>query len=182
MPRRGPDDDGRSRLDLGMYGQPETKIRRLVDACVEHGLALNAQKAYALATVEHETGGTFDPVREGHYLGSRAESWRRSLVYFPFYGRGYVQITWRANYAKFSKLLGVDLVANPDLVMEPERAAWIMAYGFKHGSFTGRKMEDYITATRCDFRNARRCINALDRADHIAGLARAWLARKELLA
>ena len=167
------------------HSQPMTSsvmaaTQLIVAACREHGLMLATQQAYALATTEHETGGTFEPVREGHHLGARADRHRRSLVYYPFYGRGFVQLTWLANYQKFSKLLGVDLVRNPDLAMDPERAAWIMAYGFKHGSFTGRKMEDYITPARCDFRNARRCINGLDRAEHIAGLARSWLANKGL--
>ncbi len=158
------------------------KARRLVAAFREHGLLLAKQQAYGLATAEHETGGTFDPVREGHHLGARADRWRRSLRYYPFYGRGFIQLTWMSNYRKFSTLLGVDLVGDPDLALEPERAAWIMAYGLKHGTFTGHKLEDYITAARCDFRNARRCVNALDRADHIAGLARVWLPRMDQLA
>jgi putative chitinase len=36
-----------------------------------------------------------------------------------FIGRGLMQVTGRAAYAKFGKVLGVDLVANPDLAADP---------------------------------------------------------------
>lgn len=35
---------------------------------------------------------------------------------WAFRGRGYIQLTGRANYLKFSKFIGVDCVVNPDLV------------------------------------------------------------------
>ena len=40
-------------------------------------------------------------------------------------GRGYLQITGRANYAHFGSLIGVDLVNNPQLAEEPDVAAKI---------------------------------------------------------
>lgn len=41
-------------------------------------------------------------------------------------GRGYFQITGKYNYKKYSKLLGIDLVNNPDLALEPKVAAQIL--------------------------------------------------------
>ena len=131
------------------------------------------QQAYVLATVQHETNRTFRPVREAYWL---SEGWRqRNLRYWPFYGRGYVQITWEANYRKFSELLGVDLVRNPELSMEHENALFILVYGFKHGFFTGKKLEAYVRVGKIDFVGARRCINGRDRAKDIARLAEEWL-------
>jgi putative chitinase len=46
---------------------------------------------------------------------------------FEFRGRGYIQITGRGNYAKVGKAIGVDLVSNPDLLLEPETAAKAVA-------------------------------------------------------
>lgn len=45
---------------------------------------------------------------------------------FRFRGRGYLQLTGRANYAAFGAKVGVDLVANPDSAAEPT-TAWLIA-------------------------------------------------------
>ena len=42
-------------------------------------------------------------------------------------GRGFIQLTGRANYSRYSRILGVDLVNNPDLAMRPDIAARIVA-------------------------------------------------------
>ncbi len=45
-------------------------------------------------------------------------------------GRGFVPLVGRSEYARFSKLVGADLVAQPDLAQEPAVAARILAYDF----------------------------------------------------
>jgi len=69
--------------------------------------------AYYLATAKWETAGTMQPVREPFWL---SENWRRlNLRYYPYYGRGYVQLTWKSNYQRQSQAdrTGIDLVTNP---------------------------------------------------------------------
>lgn len=44
-----------------------------------------------------------------------------------FRGRGFVQLTGRANYTAFGKLLGIDLAGNPELANAPEVAAVLLA-------------------------------------------------------
>ena len=39
-----------------------------------------------------------------------------------YMGRGVIQLTGRANYAKFSQAMGIDFLSNPDLVASPEYA------------------------------------------------------------
>jgi putative chitinase len=41
---------------------------------------------------------------------------------FRFRGRGIFQLTGRANYLKFGKVIGVDLIANPEAAAAPENA------------------------------------------------------------
>lgn len=127
------------------------------------------QWAYIFATVYHETGATFHPVREAPKV---SEEWRkRNFRYYPYYGRGYVQITWLNNYSEYSKKLDIDLVNNPDKTMIPEVAWFILVDGFKTGVFTGKKISDYINDKKKDYKNARRCINGTDRMDLIAKYA-----------
>ncbi|AZA93997.1 hypothetical protein EG343_21735 [Chryseobacterium nakagawai] len=135
----------------------------------DHSMYTIPQWAYIFATVYHETGATFHTVREAPKV---SEEWRKkNFRYYPYYGRGYVQITWERNYAVYSKKLGIDLVANPDKTMIPEIAWYILVDGFKNGVFTGRKITDYINDSKKDYRNARRCINGTDRMDLIAKYA-----------
>src|SRR5574343_1319969 len=63
---------------------------------------VRAKYAYILATVYHETAFTYDPISE---YGSRR--YLMSKAYYPFYGRGYVQLTWRGNYKVFGDFLGI---------------------------------------------------------------------------
>ncbi|MDB5868985.1 MAG: peptidase, partial [Polaromonas sp.] len=44
-----------------------------------------------------------------------------------FKGRGFVQLTGRANYEKYGPILGIDLAAKPDLANAPEIAALLLA-------------------------------------------------------
>lgn len=77
-----------------------------------------------IGTIAVETG-VFRPIREGAYLGEPepAETHRRGLTYYPFYGRGDVQLTHRSNYAKYTaKLANLWGVGAPDLVLRPDDA------------------------------------------------------------
>ena len=141
--------------------------------CTQHGIGLPGQIAYVLATVEWETAKTFKPVKEAFWLG---EDWRKlHLKYYPYYGRGYVQLTWKNNYETYGKLLNVDLVNKPDDALVPQSALFVLCHGFKTGTFTGRKITDYLNATHNDFVSARRCINGTDHAADIASLAQRYL-------
>lgn len=156
-----------------MSSRAETVVD-IIDECDQQGLLLDTQKAYVLATVEHETGNTFQPVREGFFLRNPLQYLKR-LRYYPYYGRGYVQLTWKDNYRRYSDLLGVDLVGRPDLACDPAIARFVLVHGFRTGAFTGKRLTDYVTAGKTDFINARRCINGTDKAARIAALAQKWL-------
>lgn len=159
------------------FATVEGTMHAISEACRAHGLVLKSQIAYVLATVKHETASSFKPVREAYYLGEpRATNFRKTLSYSPYYGRGYVQLTHKANYAKYEGILGIDLVEQPDLALEPKTALFVLVHGFKTGSFTGRKLADYVNENKTDFVNARRCINGTDKADLIAAHAKRFQA------
>lgn len=149
------------------------ETRRLIASCKKHGLLRN-QAAYLLATAYWETARTMRPVEEAFYLGSKAEAYRQKLRYAPWWGRGFVQLTWLENYQRAEKRLGVDLTTDPDRAMDPAISAEVIVLGMKEGWFTGKRLSDYITLTRSDFTNARRIVNDTDRAREIAALAVAY--------
>ncbi len=152
--------------------------QRIIAAAHKAGLT-TPQTAYVLATAFWETNRTMQPVEEAYYLGAKAEAYRRKLRYWPWHGRGFVQLTWQHNYARASQETGVDLIAAPGLAMDPDVAADVLVLGSRDGWFTGRKLAHYITATRKDYRNARRIINGTDKADEIAEIAEDYEAALE---
>lgn len=71
-----------------------------------------------------------------------------------FKGRGYVQLTGRANYTKFGPIVGVDLVQNPDQANDPQIAAGLLA------AFIAAKEVAIATALAAnDLAAARRAVN-----------------------
>ena len=154
-------------LDIG-------DTRLILKECARNGLS-NQQTAYVLATAWWETAHTMKPVEEAYYLGEpRASRYRENLRYYPWHGRGYVQLTWQANYVKAGKNLDRDLTTDPDAVMNPTVAAEILVVGSLEGWFTGKKLGDYINKTKTDYVGARRIINGTDKAQAIADIARAY--------
>lgn len=141
--------------------------RLLIDESKAEGLLRN-QCAYVLATAYWETNRTMKPVVEAYWL---SEAWRnKNLRYYPWYGRGFVQLTWKPNYVRAAKELDVPFDTDPSLALEPNNAARIAVTGMREGWFTGKKLSDYITLQRSDFVGARRIINGNDKAVEIAKL------------
>lgn len=136
--------------------------------------------AYMLATVKHECANQWQAVEEfgrgkGRPYGvpvmvTGADGKNYTNTY---YGRGYVQLTWKENYQKMSLALGLgeDLLIHPERALDPEIAYRIMSYGMRKGAFTGKKLGDYINEAGCDYKNARRIINGLDQWLLIQGYA-----------
>jgi putative chitinase len=143
----------------------------IIKECRKHR-ASRAQAAYILATAYWETARTMKPVREAFWL---SEDWRReNLRYYPWYGRGYVQLTWEENYQRAGAKLGLDLTSNADVVMQPKIAAPILVIGMLEGWFTGKLLTRYVNDEKTDFWNARRVVNAMDKANEIKALAQKY--------
>lgn len=170
-------------------------INHIVQAINDDGTISYPQAAYVLATVHKETGGKMLPVAEigkgknktygTWYKNSKGElycfkdsskhqAYMFSNYPFLYYGRGIVQVTWYSNYEKLSKVFGVDLLSNPDLLLQEEYSTKAALYGMKTGLFTGKKLDDYINASQKDYVNARKIINGTDCAVEIAGYAEVY--------
>lgn len=161
-------------------------VKRIVDTCLMNGIGSKHHLAYILATAYHETGGRMQPVREGfaatnegairavtrlYEQGRIRTNYALPINGHSYYGRGLIQITWKDNYDRVGKLLGVDLVNNADLALDPQVSADTLVLGMLGGWFTGRKLSDYDREDGYDYYGARRIVNGLDRAMDIAELA-----------
>jgi len=130
---------------------PESGVTRTWPALhtelVERDQASRNSQAASIATCAIETAHTFLPVREAFWL---SEAWRAAnLRYYPYYGRGLIQLTWESNYRKLSPECGVDLVTEPDLALEPDHAAVIFAeYWLSRDIQTPADQEDWAEVRR----------------------------------
>lgn len=168
----------------GKLTQPQVDgINIIVSAFDRWGDGNLDHLAYLLATAKWETAHTMQPISErgakAHFdkyepstkIGKALGNTQKGDGYL-FRGRGYVQLTGRANYQKASVKLrtdvssDTDLVHTPDRALEPVTAARILIRGCIEGWFTGKKLSDYAT-----FLNMRRVVNGLDHASEIAKLA-----------
>lgn len=149
-------------------GRPLTSVQKnnikaILGAWNDLGDGQPAKLWYILATALHESDflhlkeKRFSP--DSPYYENQTRYWDTGYM-----GRGFAHITWQANYAKFGKLLGIDLVGNPALAETPSVAAIIIVYGMYHATFTNRALGDYIGDTQKDYYNSRKIINALSKA------------------
>ena len=93
----------------------------------EYGINGKLRQAAFLAQILHETGS----FRWLHELASgKAYEGRKDLGNTVkgdgerYKGRGCIMITGRANYAKYGRLMGIDLIKFPNKLEEPENAVW----------------------------------------------------------
>jgi putative chitinase len=136
--------------------------------------------AYMFATVWHETAKTMQPIEE--YGKGISKSYGKKLKHsgmkydLPnkiYYGRGFVQLTWYENYQLLGRLLGIDLLNNPELVLTLDVSTKILFEGMTKGSssfgdFTGKCLELYFNDKIEDPINARKIINGIDKAKLIS--------------
>ena len=168
------------RLNQGQVDGIEAILRSAWNQPVEF-------QAYILATAWHETARTMQPVREtlaktdasavnilerawaaGKLPTVRTPYWRFDQEGKTWLGRGYVQLTHKANYIKASQALNIDLLTDPNRAMVADTAGAILVRGCVEGWFTGKKLGDYLPG---DYINARRVVNG-DVRQHGAMIAK----------
>ncbi|MDB5099743.1 MAG: hypothetical protein JWM80_4164 [Cyanobacteria bacterium RYN_339] len=124
-------------------------------ALKEAGITDKAGVIAALATIGTEVG-SFQPIPE--YASGQEYEGRSDLGNTQpgdgvrYKGRGFIQLTGRANYESYGKKLGIDLVNNPDLALRPDVAAKVLAEYFKERNIPAK-------AQAGDWQGVRRAVN-----------------------
>lgn len=160
---------GTSRTKTG--AKQAANLALILKECAEHGVTMPEQIAYIVGTAWHESRllciaefrakpGTKVWAMQDRYWGT------------GFYGRGFVQLTWQRNYKKFGDMLCIDLVSDPDKVLQPEIGAKILVMGMRDGLFTGVGLGKYFKEGQPpEWLNARKIVNGLFHADYVARAA-----------
>lgn len=123
-------------------------IPLIAKALEKEGILDSNVLAYALATIEHETDETFEPLEEiGGRVSARRLGYEGGMNYF---GRGYIQLTHLRNYKMIGERIGMGdkLVKNPELAGTPEIAAAILAAFFKDNNVANLASEGNFIAAR----------------------------------
>lgn len=155
-------------LNITLTGDQINNVQLLVDRFYDEGYSDERKLAYILATCYHES--RLRPIKEIRARsGTRLYEVQNRYWNTGYYGRGFVQITWKSNYEKVGKLIGVNLVDNPERTLQPKIAARIAVLGMMKGWFTRYSLVFFINAMITDYFNARKVVNGLDRAALIEG-------------
>lgn len=175
-------------------------INGILEAMDQVGDSDKDTLAYALATAYHETGSRMVPVREGFATtdagarravnnlarkrGPNSAVARYALPTGPYghvyYGRGHVQLTWLENYQNSSSDAGVDLVKDPDKMLDPVISARVLIKGLIDGRWSGKRKglsyyegaDDFLDPKEATA--ARATVNGSDKATSIAGYHKAF--------
>jgi predicted chitinase len=92
----------------------------------------------------------------------------------PYFGRGLIQLTGKGNYDTYGKLIGVDLVKNPELALEPDTSYKIASTYMANRTYSGMNTFQWVELG--NLRNARKTINASSKdLDKIENAYNLWL-------
>ena len=150
------DDELKYIAPLSSKADREAYLKELNDLCPKHGFE-GLDLAAFIAQTAHESGAF-------HYLkeiaSGAAYEGRRDLGNINkgdgvrFKGRGYIQITGRANYTKFREWLGgaPDIVSHPEMIERPHLAMLASIWYWKHNNLSPIALSD-------DFRLLTKKIN-----------------------
>ncbi|MGL6340189.1 MAG: glycoside hydrolase family 19 protein [Waterburya sp.] len=146
-------------------------IEAIIKYCIAVDINRIHQIAYVLATAEGESN--FKPIRE--IRGKTLSRDQQRYWNTGYFGRGFIQVTWFANYDKVGKKLGLDLLKNPDLLLSPPVAIASLVLGMKEGWYTGKKLSDFTT-----YDSMRKIVNPgeisayPERAQKFVNFAKTW--------
>ncbi len=140
-----------ARIDRALEWLPHIEA-----AMAEFDITTPLRKSAFLAQIGHESGGLHWTVEIwGPSIAQQHYEYRDDLGNkvpgdgFRFRGRGLIQTTGRSNYYSTGKALGVDLIANPERLAEPDLAARSAGHFWKtHGCNEFADREQFVLLTR----------------------------------
>jgi peptidoglycan L-alanyl-D-glutamate endopeptidase CwlK len=148
-------------------GNIKANLPFVLNALATADLSDKAMVLMGLSTIRAETE-SFEPISEGQSRFNTSPSGHPFDLYdnrkdlgntgppdgATFRGRGFIQLTGRANYTQYGAEIGQDLVGSPDLANDPSVAAELLACFLKDRE---DKIREALSAD--DLSTARRLVN-----------------------
>lgn len=91
------------------------------------------------------------------YAGRYGNGGEASGDGWKFRGRGFKQLTFKANYELFKKQTGIDVISNPDILLEIPEAMISALWYWNQGNPTGKSLNQY--ALKDDVKVCTKLIN-----------------------
>lgn len=85
--------------------------------------------------------------------------------------RGFLPVLGKTNYKTIGATIGVDLVQNPEKLMELDIASKALVKGVFEGTYTGYPLSKFINTRSTDYTNACRASKGLENAKKISFMA-----------
>lgn len=182
------------RRSSGVFGtslsQPQvTGTEAILDSCIRYGVKAPHHVADILAQVYHETAGYMLGIKETvmpHHkdknpsdatvIARLERAWKKgqlTWVKTPYwrdgwFGRGPIMTTHEDGYRRIGTAIGVDLVSDPNRILEPAIGAATAVVGMRDGVYTGKKLSDFAFPSALNnppSKHPRRIVNGKDGTD-----------------
>jgi len=156
---------------LWYQGNPQASIAfdAIKNGLLLFGIYSDLTMIGAMATARVEVGREFPLCAEktdGLYLEGRADLGNTQKGDgFKFRGRGWVQLTGKYNYDFFGRMINENLIADPEMALEPGQAGMLLAAFFKSKNIPAM-------CEKLDWYSVRKTINGINKATGVPnGLA-----------
>lgn len=143
----GHESAGLSRLSENLYYSDAERVARIFRS----GFDTNKNGVIEPAEIDFARAYTRNPEKLANraYAGRGGNGDETSGDGWRFRGRGLIQVTFRDNYFRCGKALGLDLMANPDLLLEYLNAARSAAWYWQtNGCNELSDKGDFLAVTR----------------------------------
>ncbi len=148
-------------------GSKDEVVLGIVRECLKKGITDPVKVAFTLAVAEGESGI--------NHKAYNPETNNSAVTDKRFGGRGLVQITHKSNYQLASSVVGVDLVANPDLAFRPDISTTLLIWGLKRGWCSRGGIDKWITGANQNIGAAYRAIQGGVWGSRYQGFFNKWL-------
>jgi len=148
-------------------------VKAIMNQCIEQGMydIRCVSYAYACAYYDCYQPNSPSPARLVPCFEHHSMMVLKTNLYFPYFARGFAQIRFKHNYKSEGIRQNIDLLYNPDLMMDIDISANTHIYYLLNGGHTGRKLSEFIYGNYANYTKCRRCCSNYNDRWKVAAIA-----------